>query len=138
MLKMRLAVIVVVALALAIPTRGLAMQTSASVDYDTFMQLDLDGRIRIFNEVTPENKAALVQTQIRRWIEQNRPRLTSEQLKMMEENLAFATTDLYRQPKSDEQRAKGEELEKRTSALFSFDDMMQALTIYGTYIPKKN
>lgn len=126
-------------LALAMATAAWAQVAPAGgvVDYDTFMKQDFEGRIRVFNQVTPENRAELVQTQIKRWIEMNRARLTPEQLKVMEENLAFVVADRYRQPKNEEQRAKAKELESRTAALFSRDDMRQALTIHGTYIPKK-
>ena len=126
-------------LALAVATAAWAQVAPATgvVDYDTFMKQDFEGRIRIFNQVTPENRAELVQTQIKRWVEMNRARLTPEQLKVMEENLAFVVADRYRQPMSEDQRAKARELESRTAALFSRDDMRQALTIHGTYIPKK-
>jgi hypothetical protein len=65
-------------------------------------------------------------------------RLTREQIAIMEENLAFLTADLYRQQPSPELMAKVKALETRTAALFSREDMAQALTINGAYIPKKN
>ena len=132
-----LVALAVVALAVATPTWAQVAPAPGVVDYDTFMQQDTQGRIRLFNQVTPENRAELVQTQIKRWVEQNRARLTPEQLKVMDDNLAFAIADHYRQPMNEELRAKAKELESRTAALFSREDMVQALTIRGTYIPKK-
>ena len=137
MLRHRLAVFAMVVLATAMPARA-QVQTPASVDYDSFMQQDLQGRLRTFNQVTAENRAELVQTQIKRWVEQNRTRLTSEQLKVMDENLAYVTADRYRQPMTQEERAKAKEVEARTAAVFTREDMVQALTINATYIPKKN
>jgi hypothetical protein len=90
MLGQKFAALAVAVLATAMPARA-QVQTPASVDYDSFMQQDLQGRIRTFNQVTPENRAELVQTQIKRWVEQNRTRLTPEQLKVMDENLAYVT-----------------------------------------------
>jgi MinD-like ATPase involved in chromosome partitioning or flagellar assembly len=119
------------------PTQAQVAPTSSVVDYDTFMQQDVQSRIRVFNQVSPENRAELVQTQIKRWVEKNRTRLTPEQLKVMDENLAFVVADRYRQAMNEEQRAKAKELEARTAALFSPEDMREALTINGTYIPKK-
>lgn len=127
----------IVALAVATPTWAQVAPAPRTVDYDTFMQQDTEGRIRVFNQVTPENRAELVQTQIKRWIEINRARLTPEQLKAMEDNLAFAIADNYRQPMNEDLRARMKQLESRTAALFSREDMRQALTIHGTYIPKK-
>ena len=132
-----LVAIAITVLVVATPARAQVATAPGAVDYDTFMQQDVQGRLRVFNQVTPENRADLVQTQIKRWVEKNRARLTSEQLKVMDDNLAFVTADRYRQPMTEEQRAKAKELEARTATLFSQEDMMQALTIHGTYIPKK-
>lgn len=133
----KFAALVVVMLAIAMPAPA-QVQTPASVDYDSFMQQDVQGRIRTFNQLTPENRAELVQTQIKRWIEQNRTRLTPEQLTVMDENLAYVTADRYRQPMDREQLAKAKEVEARTAAVFTREDMVQALTIRATYIPKEN
>lgn len=56
----------------------------------------------------------------------------------MDENLAYVTADRYRQPMNQEQMAKAKEVEARTAAVFPHEDMVQALTIRATYIPKKN
>jgi hypothetical protein len=68
----------------------------SAVDYDTFMKQDTQSRIKIFNEITPENRADLVRTQIQRWMEKNKTRLTTKQMNMMNENLAFVTADVRR------------------------------------------
>ena len=108
------------------------------LSYDAFMQLDLDGRIRTFNEINAENRAQLVQTQIRRWVVKNRHRLTPEQLKLIDENLVIVTPDRYRLPRNTDDVAQAKELADRTSKVFSRDDVMQAFTIYALYIPKPN
>ena len=141
MLRLRLAVMALVVVGLVIPARArqVAQPVAAAVDYDTFMQQDVQGRLRTFNEVTPENRAELVQTQIKRWVEKNKTRLTPDQLKMMDENLAFAIADRYRTPiqPDDKAMAQMQELEARNAALFSREDLVDAMTIRGTYIPKK-
>jgi hypothetical protein len=130
-------VVTTMVVAMAIPGLAQVVRAPAAVDYDTFMQQDVQGRLRIFNQLTPENRAELVRAQITRWVETNRARLTLEQLKVMDENLAFVTPDYYRQPMNQELRAQATELEARTAAFFSREDLMQALTINATYIPKK-
>jgi len=106
------------------------------VSYDSFMHQDVPARIQLFNTLTPENRVEIVKTQIERWLEANQGRLTKEQIAIMEENLAFLTADLYRLPRNPELMAKAKDLETRTAALLSREDMGQALTISGTYIPK--
>lgn len=76
-----------------------AAQEPVRVDYDTFMQGDFQSRIRVFNMVSPENRAELVRVQIERWLAKHRARLTTEQVAVMEENLAFVTPAIYQQPK---------------------------------------
>jgi len=136
MQKIRFSVAVFAALLSSFAARAQVTQLTPKVDYDTFMQQDVQGRIKTFNQVTPENRADLVRTQIRRWVEKNRSRLTPEQLKIMDENLAFVTADRYRQPANQEQMAKAKDLEARTAKVFSREEMMQALTISAAYIPK--
>ena len=116
-----------------------AQETSKAqtIDYDTFMQMDVQGRIRTFNQITPENRAELVRTQIERWLERNRPRLNAEQIKVMEENIAFVAADVYRLPRDPQKMEQAKALEAKTAALFSGSDMKEAITIYGAYIPKK-
>jgi hypothetical protein len=122
---------------LAVNSRGQS-QVSAPVTYDVFMRLDLQGRNRAFNQLTPETRAKLVQTHIKRWIDQNRARLTPEQLQMMFENLGFATPDHYRQKASADDLARAKDLAARTMAVFSPEDLIQALTFEGGYIPLKH
>jgi hypothetical protein len=90
-----------------------------------------------FNQITPENKADIVRTQIQRWTDVNRARLTPEQTQFMKDMLAFVTADLYRQPQSDALMARAKDLEARALALFAKEDIAQAATLEAaSYIPK--
>ena len=46
-------------------------QGALSVDYDTFMIKPLQEKIRVFNEISPENRALLVKTHAQRWLQAN-------------------------------------------------------------------
>jgi hypothetical protein len=126
-----------VAVIVATPTLAQVSIPARVVDYDSFMQQDVQSRIRVFNQITPENRAELVRTQLKRWVEKNRSRLTVEQLTVLDEFLAFAVADHYRQPAKEEDRAKAKALETRAAGLMSPADMGEALTIRGTYIPQQ-
>jgi hypothetical protein len=93
-------------------------------------------KIRTFNEISPENRAELVRTQVERWRKQKRSRLTPEQIKVVEDSLAVITPDLYRTPKREEDMAKIRELEARVRELFSREDAAQAFSNQGTCIEK--
>src|SRR5262245_50865851 len=103
-----------------------------AVPYDQFFAMtNRSDRIRVFNEITAENKATLVRTHMERWLNRHRGRLSAEQVAMMEENIRFVTPELYGLPKSPELHAKILELAERTSGLFSASDAAQALTMQG-------
>ena len=105
------------------------------VPYDEFFALaDRDDRIRVFNEITAENRATLVRTHLERWLSRNRGRLSAEQVAMMEENIRFVGPELYSLPKKPEVQAKALDLAERTRKLFGPMDVAQALTIQGDRI----
>ena len=119
---------------LAANSRGQGAQLSAPVIYDAFMRLDLQERNRTFKQLPPETRAELVETHIKRWIDTNRTRLTPEQHLVMLENLGFVTPDHYRGASVDD-LARARDLATRTMALFSPEDLVQALTFNGPPIP---
>jgi hypothetical protein len=123
---------VVIAVYLVVDAEGQA----ARVDYETFCKLDRQSKIRTFNEISPENRAELVRTQVERWLKQNRSRLTPEQIKVVENSLALITPDLYRTPKREEDMAKIRAFEARVRELFSPEDAAQAFSNQGTCIEK--
>ena len=108
-----------------------------AIDYDTFWTMDLQGRLRAFNEATPENRAALVREHLTRWMDANRARLSTEQLKVLGENLAAITPDFYRVPQRPEVMERAKALEAKTAAVMSRDDIGASMTLYGAYIQKK-
>ena len=138
-----LAATIAVSILIGLPsvTSTLNAQGPAPVDYDTFMKQDVQSRIAMFNGITPENRADLVHTQIQRWVEANRERLTPEQLGLTQEWLDHVTADNYRESVADDLKAermvRAKDLETRAAKVFSKEDMMQALTIHGSHIPRK-
>jgi hypothetical protein len=113
-----------------------AMEQVKTVDYDTFGKLDVQERRRVFGEISPENKAELMRTQVKRWLEKNRNRLSLEQISVLEESITSLTPDSYRLPRSDEAIKRMKELEAKAAALFSGEDR-QVFTLEGDYIPPK-
>jgi hypothetical protein len=118
---------------LAVDGLGQGSQLSAPVSYDAFMRLDIQERNRTFKQVTLETRAELVQTHIKRWLDQNWTRLTPEQLLVMLENLGFVTPDHYQQKASADDLARAKDLAVRTMALFSPKDLVQALVQRATH-----
>jgi hypothetical protein len=127
-----------VACALGLLCSGaLVAQFPVTVDYDTFWQLSRSDQVATFNRITPENRSALVRTQIQRWTDANRARLNPEQLQFLAEMLTFISADLYRQPMPDALVARSKEVEARAMKLFSPEDAAAAFTREGgSYIPK--
>ena len=110
---------------------------STEVDYDAFMEQDVQGRIRAFNALTPEGRAGILRTHIDRWIDANGSQLTPAQLAIAQEWRAFAKPENYSQPLDAKQKAVVQDLEARSAAVFSREQMRDAITIHGPRIPKK-
>ncbi len=108
-----------------------------SIDYDTFCAQNEQERIRTFNVVSAETRAELIRTRITRWLDANSARLSLEQVAMIRENIAFVTADAYREETRSAFQARAKELEQRTAALFTYEEMRQALTIHGDCVVVK-
>lgn len=121
--------------AVCLLSRDTAAQAS-KIEYDVYCTLDLNTKQKVFGEISPENRAELVRTQIQRWLDKNRSRLTEEQIKIMEENIAIVKADLYKFPRNEVELAKARSLEQRTLKLMPKEDMAEALTIFGSCIAK--
>jgi hypothetical protein len=122
---------------------ALAFSSSVSaqaptVDYDTLMQQQDKAAIRRqFAQLSPENKALIVRTQIERWINANRARLSPAQLQVMQEMAAVVSPDLYSPNRTEATLARVQELEKRAISLLGKEDVGRAATLeMAVYIPK--
>ena len=104
------------------------------VTYDEFMVRPFAERLRIFGQVTPENRAHLVHAHLVRWVAKERPRLTSEQLRALEEALSLITPAWYRHPQTNKTRLSVSRLEQELARLLPREDMRQAVTIHADYI----
>jgi hypothetical protein len=87
----------------------------ASVTYDEFARFDRPHRLAIFNAVSPDIRAALVQEQLRRFSQ--RPDLNAPQRASIAEAMTLTTAALYeRQPAAIQ---KHREFWSRTDQLFT-------------------
>jgi hypothetical protein len=105
------------------------------VTYDEFMVLPFNERLRTFNQITPENRAHLVQAHLERWLAKERTRLTSEQLRVLKEALSLISPAWYRRPQSSKTRLTVKRLEEELARVLPPEDMRQAVTAHADYIP---
>lgn len=68
--------------------------------YDDFMKLTADQRRARFNVISGENRVTIIQTHVKRWLHNNRARLTVRELAVFEEIIAFLSPGLFREPDS--------------------------------------
>ncbi|MGI8668672.1 MAG: hypothetical protein ACR2J3_02365 [Aridibacter sp.] len=104
--------------------------------YDEFMPLPFEERLKNFNEISAENRALIVRTQVERWLAKNRSQLDKPQIAMLDETINFITPEKYEfgqdQEKVEQEAAK---FEKKVADVFSRDEMMQIMTMRADYIP---
>src|SRR2546423_3044562 len=111
-------------------------QKQPTIGYDQFMPNPLEERLRLFNEVSAENRALLIKTHVERWLAANRPRLTHEQIVVVEEIIRFIKPELYQARADFEQVAQAAEtLRKKAEAIFPREDVMQIMSNRADYVP---
>lgn len=136
MLHWRVLVLAVIGVAALAFSSSVSAQAS-TVDYDTLMQQDKAAIRRQFAQLSPENKAVIVRTQIERWIAANRARLSPAQLQVMQEMAAVVSPALYSPDRTEATLARVQELEKRAISLLGKEDVGRAATLeMAVYIPK--
>ena len=112
-----------------------AVQTPAAISYETFCQQDEGEKKKVFRAAAPEIKAVLARTQIERWRDANRPRLTPDQLDVIRELLAVSTAETFALSRQD-QRVRLSSVEARAGAAFSGREL-DAMAPTGPCLPKK-
>jgi hypothetical protein len=138
MRRNRFAIAITVALVSSFAGLARGAQTPQQVSYATFMAESHEGRLRIFDQITPEARTVLVVEQVARWREANRSWLTQEQLKVLTDFIGLAGTVHYSFfPEDADTRARRiSELATLAKRLFSPAQIRQALNIKeADYIP---
>jgi pimeloyl-ACP methyl ester carboxylesterase len=108
------------------------------VDYETFMRLDGNRRLMMFNAISAENRADLVRTHFHRWLMANRSTLSAAQIEALEEQLPIIQPGLYQQPKDAELERRSAEMLDRLYSLFPRDHPMWRWPMIGSQcIPEK-
>ena len=98
-------------------------------DYDDFIKLNVDQRRDRFAAISAENKAMIVQTHAQRWLRNNRGRLTTSEVGVFEEIIAFITSDLYRERADDTLDKREQELRTTMRCRVSPDDVREATNV---------
>jgi hypothetical protein len=128
-----------VILAVALSAAGGAWQLASTpaappateLAYDTFCKKEEREKRRLFRSATAEQKAALARTQIERWREVNRARLSKDQLTVLQDLWTMATPELF--AATEEGRAKLAAFEARADPAFAGRELDQ-LSPYGPCI----
>ena len=107
-----------------------------TINYDQFMPQPLERRRQIFNEVSAENRALLIKTHVERWLAANRPRLTSEQVAVLEEISGRISPEWYREGCDIEKiQHEVEGLQEKAEAVLPFEDVAQVMGDRPDYVP---
>ena len=109
------------------------------IDYDSLCKLDKSGPRRVaWMATTPASRAETVKTQVERWREMNRSRLSAKQLVHLDEVLASITPLTYAEGKDgDLARQQAQRVSKMTPGLFTMDEMRGMSVVDGTCISSK-
>jgi hypothetical protein len=111
-------------------------QEQMTIGYDQFMPQPLEDRRKIFNEISAENRALLIKTHVERWMAANRPRLTGEQIAILEEIILCITPERYQAERDMEKiHQEAEALRQKAETVFSREDVRQIMSDRPDYVP---
>lgn len=111
-------------------------QEPRAIGYDEFFLNPVKERIKIFNEISAENRAFLLKTQAKRWLATNRSRLTHEQVIVVEEVIQLISPEWYKKERDFEViEPEVEALINKLEAVLSRDDVRELATERAKYIP---
>ena len=107
------------------------LQVSApGIEYGDFMKLSASERRACFDSLTAENRARIVQTHVKRWLDKNRRHLTAGELAVFEEIVAFLSPELSRT--SDGASDKRQDaLQARVRCRVAPEDVSAATNVFG-------
>lgn len=108
-----------------------------TISYDEFMPRPREERIGIFNKISAENRALLVVTHVGRWLSINRPRLSREQIAVVQEIVGSISPAWYDVERRDFEKIAPqiEALQAKAEAVLSPEDVIQLLSDRPEYIP---
>ena len=106
----------------------------AELAYDTFCQKEEREKRRLFKAATPDQQSILTRTQIERWREANRARLTEEQLTVVQELWTMASAEMFARTK--EGKDKIALFEARARSVFSGRERDE-ISPYGSCVAAK-
>lgn len=107
-----------------------------AVSYDQFFLKPVKERLKIFNEISPDNRASIIKTQSERWLAANRYRLTAEQIAVVEEAINAISPEWYKPNRdSEDVHPEAETMVKKVEAVLSPKDLLQLTTRRADYIP---
>src|SRR5438067_13154222 len=92
------------------------------LDYDAFTRLSPLRKNRTLQQLTPENRTELVKAHLQRFLDENRARLNAEQIRFIEESIAFVCPELYERMPSEDDFKRDRDMEATIFRLFSRED----------------
>ena len=111
-------------------------QEQPTIGYDQFFVKPLKERIKIFNEISAENRALLIKTHAERWLAANRSRLTHEQVAIVEEIIGSISPEWYKPERVFEKiEQEVEALRHKAEAVLSPEDVLQLMSNRAEYVP---
>jgi hypothetical protein len=105
--------------------------------YEELMAQDPKVRAELFCSMSARNQASVMTTHITRWRERNANRLTELQRTLVSEWLSLVTPAMFTEPRRLDLIRRRDELDARSVAVFSAQDLIDALTVEGSYIPPR-
>ena len=113
------------------PTRTRPEPLAEPVSYDDLMALDPRTRHQTFIRMTPQMKSETMRTHLGRWLDEQRERLTFDQVALVGEWIEHATPEAYGPSDRELLDRERDELVSRSFELFTREELFEATTMMG-------
>ena len=113
---------------------SLVVQAGRLHTYDEFMSVRPEDRHEVFARLSAEKKSELKREHVQRWLSENRSGLTSEQVALVNQAMAFLSADYYARPEEPENRRREEALRKQLERSLGRRKVADAMTFRGDLV----
>jgi hypothetical protein len=101
-----------------------------AITYDEFMRLPVQHRQELFSRLGADSKALIVRTHAERWVAANRTRLSSSELGVFQEAIAFITPRIFEAPMDPQVLKRESDLKASIRCRVDTDDVMAAFSVF--------
>ena len=111
--------------------QGAPARPANAITYDEFMRLPVQQRHEQFSRFAADSKASMVRTHAERWVAANKTRLSSSELGVLQEAIAFITPRIFEAPMDPQVLKRESDLRSSMRCRVNTEDVAAAFSVFS-------